>query len=166
MEHLSIDIETYSSIDIKKSGLYKYAESTDFEVLLFAYSVDFGDVDIVDLASGEEIPQDIVAALNNPTIIKHAYNAPFECFCLNQAGYTTSIDQWQCTLFHGLYCGYTSGLGITGEALGIPQNKVKDKQGTTLIRYFCIPCKPSKSNGGRTRNLPQHAVEKWKYTKD
>lgn len=148
MEHLSIDIETYSSIDIKSSGLYKYAQSDDFEILLFAYSEDFGEVKIIDLAQGEKIPDTVIEALKNKNIIKHAYNAPFEWWCLNQVGYETSLDQWHDTMFHGLYCGYTAGLGATALALGFPQDKQKDKNGLALIRLFSIPCKPTKSNGG------------------
>ena len=166
MTHLSIDIETYSGIDIKKSGLYKYAESPDFEILLFAYSVDFGEVKIIDLANGEKIPEDIIRALNDKNVIKHAYNAAFEYYCLTCAGYVTSVDQWHCTMFHGLYCGYTSGLGVLGEIIGLPQDKQKDTQGKALIKYFCVPCKPTKTNGGRTRNLPKHEPEKWELFKN
>lgn len=166
MQHLSIDIETYSSIDIKSSGAYKYAQSEDFEILLFAYSEDFGEVKIIDLAQGENIPDIIVEALKDKNILKHAYNAPFEWWCLNQAGYDTPLDQWHDTMFHGLYCGYTAGLGATATALGLPQDKQKDKNGAALIRYFSIPCKPTKSNGNRTRNLPEHEPEKWNLFKE
>ncbi len=166
MQHLSIDIETYSSIDIKSSGAYKYAQSEDFEILLFAYSEDFGEVKIIDLAQGEKIPEIIIKALKDKNIIKHAYNAPFEWWCLNQAGYDTPLDQWHDTMFHGLYCGYTAGLGATATALGLPQDKQKDKNGAALIRYFSIPCKPTKSNGNRTRNLPKHEPEKWNLFKE
>ena len=102
MKHLSIDIETYSSVDISKSGAYKYARSPDFEILLFAYSIDFGEVTVIDLAQGQTIPPDIVAALQDPAVIKHAYNAAFEWFCLNQSGYKTPINQWRCTMFHAM----------------------------------------------------------------
>lgn len=166
MKHLSIDIETYSSVDIKKAGMYKYALSDDFQILLFAYSIDFGEVKIIDLAKGEILPEVIIEALNDKNIIKHAYNAPFEWWCLNQAGYKTSIEQWRDTMFHGLYCGYTAGLGATGAAIGLPQDKKKDTTGKALIKLFCIPCKPTKKNGGRLRNLPHHEPEKWELFKN
>lgn len=166
MTHLSIDIETYSSVDIGKAGAYAYAQSPDFEILLFAYSLNGEPVQIVDLAQGEKIPNNIIKALNNPLVIKHAYNAAFEWYCLNRAGYETPIEQWQCTMFHGLYCGYTAGLDLTGKVLGLPQNKQKLTTGKALIRYFCVPCKPSKSNGGRTRNLPKHDLDKWRLFKE
>ncbi|WP_462425737.1 DNA polymerase [Fusobacterium varium] len=166
MKHLSIDIETYSSVDIKKSGMYKYALSDDFQILLFAYSIDFGEVKIIDLAKGEILPGEVVSALNDKNIIKHAYNAPFEWWCLNQAGYKTEIDQWRDTMFHGLYCGYTAGLGATGTAIGLPQDKKKDTTGKALIKLFCVPCKPTKKNGGRLRNLPHHEPEKWELFKN
>ena len=161
MNHLSIDIETYSSVDINKAGAYKYARSPDFEILLFAYSVDFGDVVVIDLAQNEAIPDRIVAALCDDKVIKHAYNAAFEWFCLNQAGYKTPIDQWRCTMFHAMYLGYPSGLAATGHALGMPGELLKNRQGKALIDYFCKPCKPTKANGRRTRNLPHHAPDKW-----
>ena len=161
MTHLSIDIETYSSISIYDSGAYKYARSNDFEILLFAYSIDFGKVTVIDLAQGQVIPDSIVAALSDPDVIKHAYNAAFEWFCLNQAGYKTPIDQWRCTMFHAMYLGYPAGLAATGRALGLPEDVQKDRQGKALIRYFCQPCKPTKANGGRTRNLPHHDPAKW-----
>ena len=116
MKHLSIDIETYSSVDITKSGLYKYVQSPDFEVLLFAYSLDYEQVSIVDLAQGEKIPCDVKKALFDPDIIKHAYNAGFEWYCLSKYfGLTDKerdawLREWQCTMLHGLYCGYTAGL--------------------------------------------------------
>ena len=166
MKHLSIDIETYSSVDIKKSGMYKYALSDDFQILLFAYSIDFGEVKIIDLAKGEILPEVIIQALDDKNIIKHAYNAPFEWWCLNQAGYKTSIEQWRDTMFHGLYCGYTAGLGATGTAIGLPQDKKKDTTGKALIKLFCVPCKPTKKNGGRLRNLPHHEPEKWELCKN
>lgn len=166
MTHLSIDIETYSSEDIGKTGAYKYAQSDDFEILLFAYSIDFGEVQIVDLASGEHLPVEIVAALQDPAVIKHAYNAAFEWWCLNQAGYETPITSWRCTMFHALYLGHPAGLAATGKALGLPLDEQKDKSGKALIRYFCLPCKPTKTNGGRTRNLPHHDPDKWVLFKE
>lgn len=166
MNTLSIDIETYSSIDIKKAGAYKYAQSDDFEILLFAYSFNHQAVQIIDLKSGEAIPEEILSALQDRNCIKYAYNAAFEWWCLNQAGIDTPLDQWRCTMVHGLYCGYTAGLGATGAAIGLPQDKRKLATGTALIRYFCVPCKPTKSNGNRTRNLPHHAPEKWELFKE
>lgn len=164
--HLSIDIETKSSVDIGKAGAYKYAQSPDFEILLFAYQWDDDEVRIIDLASGEVIPDQIISSLQDSGVAKHAYNAAFEWYCLNRAGYTTPIEQWRCTMMHGLYCGYTAGLDATGKAIGLPQDKQKLASGKALIRYFCVPCKPTKSNGGRTWNLPRHAPEKWKLFKE
>lgn len=164
--HLSIDIETKSSIDIGKAGAYRYAQSEDFEILLFAYQWDDAEVKIVDVAEGEQIPEKIITALYNPDVVKHAYNAAFEWYCLNRAGYSTPIEQWKCTMFHGLYCGYTAGLDATGRAIGLPQDKQKLTTGKALIRYFCVPCKATKSNGGRTWNLPKHAPDKWELFKE
>lgn len=164
--HLSIDIETRSSVDISKAGLYKYAQSEDFGVLLFAYKMDKEDVKIIDLACGEHISQKIIDALRDPCVIKHAYNAAFEWYCLNRAGIKTPLEQWRCTMMHGLYCGYTAGLGATGKAIGLPEDKRKMAVGKALIRYFCVPCKPTKSNGGRTWNLPEHDEDKWELFKE
>lgn len=166
MHHLSIDIETRSSVDIGKAGLYKYAQSPDFQILLFAYQMDEEPVKIVDLACGDIIPPDIMGAVKDPEVIKHAYNAAFEWYCLNRAGIRTPLDQWRCTMAHGLYCGYTAGLDATGKAIGLPQDKQKLATGKALIRYFCVPCKPTKSNGGRIWNLPAHAPEKWELFKE
>jgi len=164
--HLSIDIETKSSVDIGKAGSYRYAQSSDFEILLFGYQLDTFPVEVVDLAKGEEIPEKIVNMLENPNVIKHAYNAAFEWYCLNRAGYTTRLTQWRCTMFHSLYCGYAAGLDATGKAIGLPQDKQKLSTGKALIRYFCVPCKPTKRNGGRTWNLPEHDPEKWELFKE
>ena len=166
MEHLSIDIETKSSVDIGKAGLYRYAQSDDFEILLFAYRYGDESVQIVDLSQGEKIPDKIVEDLSNPEIVKHAYNAAFEWYCLNIAGYKTPLCQWKCTMIHGLYCGYTAGLDATGKAIGLPQDNRKLATGKALIRYFCVPCKPTKNNGRRTWNLPKHAPEKWELFKE
>ncbi|MBR8700267.1 hypothetical protein IX317_000611 [Fusobacterium sp. DD29] len=166
LHHLNIDIETYSSIDIKSAGAYKYALSDDFEILLFAYSIDNNEVQIVDLAQGEKIPTEVLNFLKDESYVKHAYNAAFEWWCLNQAGYETPLEQWQCTMIHGLYCGYCAGLGATGKALGLAEDKQKLNTGLALIRYFSIPCKPTKSNGKRTRNLPEHEPEKWDLFKE
>ena len=160
MRHLNIDIETYSPNDIS-FGVYKYSESEEFEILLFSYAYDFGEVHVVDLVSGEKIPDEVVKDLRNPEVIKHAYNAQFEITCLNRAGYDTPVEQWRCTMIHGAYLGYPMGLAKLGKALGLPQAKLKDKAGAALIRYFSVPCKPTKKNGGRTRNLPKHDPDKW-----
>lgn len=136
MRHLSIDIETKSSVDIGKAGLYRYAQSDDFEILLFAYRYGNEEVQIIDLAQGETIPETIAEDLKNPRIVKHAYNAAFEWYCLNRAGYKTPLAQWRCTMIHGLYCGYTAGLDATGKAIGLPQDKRKLATGKALIRYF------------------------------
>lgn len=166
MNHLSIDIETKSSVDITKAGAYKYAQSDDFKVLLFAYKMDDAPVVLIDLTQEESLPQWLIDALDDPKVVKHAYNAAFEWYCLNRAGYLTPIDQWRCTMAHGLYCGYTAGLDATGKAMGIPSDKRKLTTGKALIRYFCTPCTPTKANGGRTWNLPKHAPDKWNLFKD
>lgn len=166
VRHLSIDIETRSSVDITRAGAYRYAESEDFKILLFAYQWGDGAVAIVDLEAGEVMPPELVEALSDPAVVKHAYNAAFEWYCLNMAGYATPIGQWRCTMVHGLYCGYTAGLDATGKAIGLPQDKQKMAAGKALIRYFCTPCKPTKTNGGRSWNLPHHAPEKWELFKE
>ena len=166
MNHLSIDIETRSDVAIRSAGAYRYAQSEDFEILLFAYMADDGEVKIVDLKQGERIPEGIVCALQDPEVIKHAYNAAFEWYCLNRAGYQTPIGQWQCTMIHGLYCGYTAGLEATGKAIGLPQDKQKLTVGKALIRYFCCPQKATKSNGGRKYNDPVHDIDKWNLFKE
>lgn len=166
MHHLSIDLETYGSVPIAKAGAQKYIQSPDFEILLFAYSLDGGDVQIIDLAQGELLPQWLASALSDPQYIKHAYNASFEWGCLSKFMGTLPIDQWCCTMFHGLYCGYTAGLDATGKALGLPADKQKLSTGKALIRYFCVPCAPTKTNGGRTRNYPRHDPAKWALFKE
>lgn len=160
MRHLNIDIETYSPNDIS-FGVYKYCESEEFEILLFSYAYDFGEVHVVDLVSGEKIPDDVALDLKRDEVVKHAYNAQFEITCLNRAGYQTFVEQWRCTMIHGAYLGYPMGLAKLGKALGLTQDKMKDKAGAALIRYFSVPCKPTKKNGGRTRNLPKHDPDKW-----
>lgn len=160
--HLSIDLETYSDVDIKKSGMYRYVQSPAFEILLFAYSFDGAPAQVIDLAQGETIPQAVLSALTDPVYLKHAYNAAFEWYCLSKyVGGLLPPSQWRDTMLHGLYAGYTAGLDATGRALGIPEDKQKLSTGKALIRYFCVPCKPTKSNGGRTRNLPRHDPAKW-----
>lgn len=164
--HLSIDLETYSSVPIAKAGAYKYVQSPDFEILLFAYSVDDGPVEIVDLAQGEILPEWLYEAVKSPDYIKHAYNAAFEWYCLSKFyGFLLPVNQWRDTMLHGLYCGYTAGLDATGKALGLPAEKQKLSVGKALIRYFCVPCTPTQSNGGRTRNYPKHDPDKWNLFK-
>jgi len=164
---MSIDIETYSDVNIKKAGLYRYVQSPAFEVLLLAYSCDAGPVTVIDLTQSETLPPDIVGMLLNPAVLKHAYNAAFEWYCLSKhLGLSEAImldwlSQWRCTMLHGLYCGYTAGLAATGEALGLPTDKRKLGIGLSLIRTFCVPCKPTKTNGNHTRTLPSHEPEKW-----
>ncbi|WP_188068629.1 DNA polymerase [Brevibacillus brevis] len=165
MRHLSIDIETFSSVNLKKAGLYKYVQSPDFQILLFAYSWDGGPVRIIDLAQGEQIPVEVVFALADPSVIKHAYNAPFEWYCLNTV-FHSPLEQWRCTQLHGLYCGYTAGLAATAVALGLPEDKRKMGIGNALIKLFCTPTKPSKANGQRTRTLPRHEPDKWLLFKE
>ena len=167
MHHLSIDLETYSSVPIAKAGAQKYIQSPDFEILLFAYSLDGAPVVCVDFAQGEVLPPDIAAAITSPDYIKHAYNAPFEWGCLSKyIGRQLPPEQWRCTMFHGLYAGYTAGLEATGRALGLPEDKRKLNTGKALIRYFCVPCAPSKANGMRTRNYPHHAPDRWELFKE
>lgn len=167
MRHLSIDLETFSSVPIAKAGAQKYIESHDFEILLFAYSVDGGDVFCVDLMQGEILPNWLIDALTSPDYIKHAYNAAFEWGCLSRyLGRQLPPEQWRCTMFHGLYAGYTAGLDATGRALGLPEDKRKLNTGKALIRYFCVPCAPTKANGGRIRNMPHHAPERWQLFKE
>lgn len=163
--HMSIDLETFSDQDISSVGVYKYVDTQAFEILLFAYSYDFGPVQVVDMARGETIPEQVIKDLENPGVIKRAYNAAFEITCLNHAGYTTPPDQWRCTMIHGLYLGYPAGLAKLGQVLGLPEDKQKMSVGKALIRFFCVPCKPSKSNGGRTRNRPDDDPEKWELFK-
>jgi DNA polymerase bacteriophage-type len=164
MRQLSIDIETFSSVDIKKSGLYKYVQSLDFQILLFAYSFDGEPVRVIDFVQGEILTMELAEALQNPSVIKHAYNAPFEWYALNKF-YYSPLEQWSCTMLHGLYCGYTAGLAATAVALGLPQDKRKMAIGSALIKTFCVPVKPTAKNGQRTRNLPHHEPEKWNLFK-
>ncbi len=168
---ISIDIETYSSVDIQKSGLYKYVQSPDFQILLFAYKIDNSPTKIIDLAVGYKLPRNVVLHLFDPSVIKHAYNAAFEWYCLSKhfnlgEGMWNWLPQWRCTMLHGAYLGYPMGLSSLGEALKLPQDKRKMAVGKSLINYFCKPCKPTRTNGGRTRNLPRHEPEKWKLFKE
>lgn len=162
IRHIFIDLETFSSEPIGKTGAYKYVQSDAFEILLFAYSVDYGPVEIVDLASGELIPDWLYAAIKSPEYIKHAYNAAFEWYCLSKFyGGLLPLEQWRDTMLHGMYCGFPAGLDVVGKALGLPDDKKKLSIGKALIRYFCVPCAPTKTNGGRRRNLPKHDPAKW-----
>lgn len=169
--HISVDIETFSSVDINKSGLYKYVQSPDFSILLLAYSIDGGAVEIIDLTK-THLPIFIQNLLLDPEYIKHAYNAAFEWYCLSkhfgleEKERAEWLKQWRCTMMHGLYCGYTAGLDATGKAIGLPQNKQKLTTGKALIKTFCSPCKPTKSNGNRTRILPEHEPERWELFKE
>ena len=167
MKHLSIDIETYSEVDITSSGAYKYVEDPAFEVLMFAYSIDFGEVQIIDLAQGEVLPDEIIKAMADDEVLKHAYNASFEYNALLAAGYDVGTRcGWRCSMFHAMYLGYPGGLAKTGNAVGLPQDKKKDSAGKAFINYFSKPCKPTKVNGGRLRNLPHHDLDKWEMFKD
>ena len=167
MDHLSIDLETFSSVPIQKAGAQKYIQSPDFEILLFAYSFNGAEPICCDFAQGVMLPKWIAEALLDPKCLKHAYNAPFEYGCLSKyMGRRLPPEQWRCTMFHGLYAGYPAGLDAVGKALGLPEDKSKLKTGKALIRYFCVPCSPSKVNGGRTRNYPHHAPERWELFKE
>lgn len=166
MKDLSIDIETYSDVSIKDAGLYKYVASNEFEILLFAYSIDFGEVSIIDLAQGEQIPDEVIKAMADNNVTKHAYNAAFEYNALESAGYGVgSLSAWRCTMFHSMYLGYPGSLKLVSNVLGSDASEKKEKNGTVLINYFSKPCKPTKANGGRCRNLPHHAPEKWELFK-
>lgn len=164
MQHLSIDIETYSSVNLQKAGVYKYAESPDFDILLFGYSVDGGAVHVIDFACGEKIPAEIVDALSDESVTKWAFNAQFERVCLsNYLDTWLSSDSWHCTMVWSATLGLTLSLEGVGAVLGLEKQKLTE--GKNLIKYFCVPCAPTKTNGGRTRNLPQHDMEKWEQFK-
>ena len=164
MQHLSIDIETYSSVNLQKAGVYKYAESPDFDILLFGYSVDGGRVQVTDLACGDKIPAEIVAALYDDSVTKWAFNAQFERVCLsNYLDTWLSPDSWHCTMVWSATLGLPLSLEGVGAVLGLEKQKLTE--GKNLIKYFCVPCAPTKTNGGRTRNLPQHDMEKWEQFK-
>lgn len=167
MDHLSIDLETFSSVPIAKAGAQKYIASPDFEILLFAYSLNGAPSVCCDIAQGELLPDWVLDALCDPQCLKHAYNAAFEWGCLSKfMGRQLPPEQWRCTMFHGLYAGYPAGLDAAGRALGLPEDKRKLSTGKALIRYFCVPCTPTKSNGGRRRNLPNHDPERWELFKE
>ena len=164
MRTLSIDIETYSDVDLSKCGVYKYASSPTFEVLLFGYAVDGGDVCVVDLACGEQIPEEVISALSDTSVTKWAFNAMFERVCLsNFLGEWLEPEGWHCTMVWSATLGLPLSLESAGAALGLEKQKLTE--GKDLIRYFCVPCRPTKANGGRTRNRPEHAPEKWERFK-
>jgi DNA polymerase len=164
VESINIDIESFSSVDLSKCGVYRYASSPDFDILLFGYSVDGGDVHVVDLCQGEEIPADIVAALSDDSVIKWSYNNNFERVCLsNYFGTWFEPENWRCTMVWAAYLGLPRSLEDVGAVLGLEKQKLSE--GKELIRYFCVPCKQTKANGGRTRNLPEHDREKWERFK-
>lgn len=182
MKTLHLDLETYSSTDLSKCGVYKYVQAKDFEILLFGYSIDDGDVHVIDLAQGEKIPIDIIKALSDENIIKWAYNANFERICLSEylrryyetdfISYSVNEDTvgnylnpkgWKCSMVWSAYMGLPLSLAGVGSILGLEKQKLSE--GKDLIRYFCMPCKPTKSNGERTRNLPEHDDNKWRAFK-
>ena len=168
MKNLEIDIETYSSVNLQKSGVYRYVEVDDFEILLFGYSVDGGEVMVVDLVSGEKIPKKILDALTDENITKWAFNAQFERVCLSRYlgypfGYYLNPSSWKCSMVWSAYMGLPLSLEGVGAVLGLEKQKLTE--GKDLIRYFCVPCAPTKSNGGRTRNMPSDDEEKWQRFK-
>ena len=164
MRTLSIDIETFSDVDLKKCGVYKYASSPAFEILLFGYAVDGGAVQVVDLACGENISAEVIAALSDETVTKWAFNAMFERVCLsNYLGEWLEPEGWHCTMVWSATLGLPLSLEGAGAVLGLEKQKLTE--GKDLIRYFCVPCKATKTNGGRTRNLPEHDMEKWERFK-
>lgn len=183
IKSLSIDLETYSDVDLSKCGVYKYTESDDFEILLFAYSINHEEVKVIDLAQGEKIPIEIIKALVDDEVTKWAYNASFERVCLSRyisryypeyfISYSINEDtvnefldpsSWRCSMIWSAYLGLPLSLAGVGAVLGLEEQKLKE--GKDLIKYFCVPCNPTKSNGGRTRNLPEHDNAKWKLFKN
>ena len=166
MATLSIDIETYSEADLLKSGVYVYTEDPSFEILLFSYGIDSEPVRLIDLASGEMIPQEILELLEDASVTKTAYNANFERTCLSRwLGIELPPEQWEDTMILAAELGLPRSLADVGKALGLPEEKQKMKEGRALIQYFSKPCRPTKTNGRRTRNLPEHAPEKWETYK-
>ena len=168
MKTLSIDLETYSSADISKTGVYRYSESPDFEILLFGYSIDGAPVQLVDLTCGERIPDEVKDALSDPSVTKWAFNASFERICLSRwlglpSGTYLEPQQWRCSMIWSAYLGLPLSLAGVGAVLKLDKQKLDT--GKDLIRYFCKPCRPTKKNGGRTRNLPRHDPGKWEQFK-
>ena len=163
-ELMAIDIETYSDVSLPDCGVHRYASSPQFEILLFAYSIDDGEIAVVDLASGEEMPEEVMECLKDDAVIKTAFNAAFERTCINRFFHLDlQPESWRCTAVQASMLSLPLSLEGVGEALKLDKKKMTE--GKELIRYFCIPCKPTKSNGGRTRNLPAHAPEKWELFK-
>ena len=157
---MGIDIETYSSAPLPKCGVYRYCDAPDFEILLFSYAFDDEPVQTIDLASGETLPPEVISALEDPSIIKVSYNAQFERVCLSRyLGHWLDPHQWRCTMVMAAYLTLPGRLADAAVALGTTEKKMEE--GKDLIRYFSVPCKPTKTNGGRTRNLPADAPEKW-----
>ena len=168
LKTLSLDLETFSDVDLSKCGVYKYVLSPAFEILLFGYSVDGGDVHVVDLACGEKVPADILEALEDGSVMKWAYNAQFERICLSSflglpVGSYLDPSSWHCSMVWAATLGLPMSLENVGAVLGLEKQKLTE--GKDLIRYFCVPCKPTKANGGRVRNLPEHDIEKWQRFK-
>lgn len=164
MKNLEIDIETFSSVNLTKTGVYRYVESPDFEILIFGYSIDGGEVSVIDLKNGETIPPEVLSALEDDSVTKWAFNAQFERICLSKfLGYEqgTYLEpcSWKCSMIWSAYMGLPLSLEGVGAVLGFEKQKLTE--GKELIKYFCTPCDPTKVNGGRTRNLPQHDIEKW-----
>lgn len=166
MSTLYVDIETYSSNDIKQ-GVHKYVDAPDFEILLLAYAFNDDPVTVIDLTAGEKLPAALTAAFTDASVLKTAFNAAFEITCIGKA-FPELIckDQWECDSVLSLYHSLPAGLDAVGKAIGLPQDKQKDARGKRLIQYFCKPCKPTKTNGGRTRNLPEHDPEAWDVFKE
>ena len=165
---LSIDLETFSDVELSKCGVYRYVESPAFEILLFGVSVNGGDVAVYDLAQGEKIPAEILSALTDNSVIKWAFNASFERVCLSKhlgfpSGEYLNPQSWRCSMIWSAYMGLPLSLAGAGAVLGLSEQKLKE--GKDLIKYFCVPCAATKANGGRTRNLPIHAPEKWSQFK-
>ena len=164
---LSIDLETYSSVDITTQGAYRYVESDDFEILLFAYAFNGDPVTVIDLTDFESIPQNVIDALEDTSLLKTAFNANFERLCLSKHfNKKLPVQQWQCTSVFALTLGLPGSLAMVGKALRLSEDKQKLATGKALIKYFCCPCAPTKTNGGRTRNMPEHAPEKWELFKE
>ena len=168
MKSISWDLETYSSVDLAKCGVYRYCESKDFEILLAAYSIDGGAVQVVDLACGEKLPEEILDALEDETVEKWSYNSQFERICLSRllgypAGDYLAPESWRCSMVWASTLGLPRSLESVGAVLGLEKQKLTE--GKDLIRYFCVPCRPTKANGGRTRNRPEHDPEKWERFK-
>lgn len=164
IKEMSIDLETYSDVDIKKSGAYRYVESSEFEILLFAVSVNGSPVTVYDMANGDVLPENIIQALVDDSVTKWAFNAAFERICLSEylrrefpelmKSKYLCPDSWKCSMIWSAYMGLPLSLEGAGSVLGLEEQKLKE--GKDLIRYFCVPCKPTKTNGGRTRNIPVH----------